>query len=93
MPQDKFEATEAPARSIPDSIGHWNEWVQACKTGSDTTCNFDYSGALTETVLLGTVAFRTGKRLQWNADSLTATNAPEADRYLRKEYRKGWELV
>jgi hypothetical protein len=40
-------------RTIPDSIGHWNEWVQACKTGSPTTCNFDYSGVLTETVLVG----------------------------------------
>lgn len=63
------------------------------KTGSATTCNFDYSGALTEAVLLGNVAFRTGQRLAWDADALKVTNCPEAEQFLRREYRKGWELA
>lgn len=93
LPKDKFTDFQAPAESIPNSIGHWREWVAACKTGSPTTCNFDYSGALSETVLLGIVAFRSGKRITWDAANLKATNAPEAEAYVTKEYRKGWEVV
>ncbi|MGB0599119.1 MAG: Gfo/Idh/MocA family protein, partial [Rubripirellula sp.] len=56
FPRDKYAKYEPPAKSIPDSIGHHAEWIKACKDGSETTCNFNYSGALTETVLLGNVA-------------------------------------
>jgi predicted dehydrogenase len=93
LPKDKFTGFQPPAQSIPRSEGHWNEWVKAIKTGSPTTCNFDYSGALTEAVLLGVVAFRTGKRLEWDAAKLAATNCSEAERFIRKEYRKGFELA
>ena len=92
FPTDKFKDFTPPPQSIPKSIGHHAEWIQACKDGSPTTCNFDYSGALTEAVLLGNVAFRVGKRLEWDAENLTATNAPEADKLIRKEYREGWEV-
>ncbi len=93
LPTDRFEGFEAPAQTIPDSIGHWKEWVQAVKTGSPTTCSFDYSGRLTETVLLGIVAHRTGKKLAWDAKELRATGCPEADQYLTKEYRKGFGVA
>jgi len=76
----------------PNSPGHHQEWISACKTGSTTTCNFDYSGALTESVLLGNVAYRTGKQLQWDAEHLKAANCPEAEKLIRREYRKGWSL-
>ena len=89
---DKFKGYQPPPQTIPKSIGHHAEWIKACKDGSPTTCNFGYSGALTEAVLLGNVAFRTGKSLQWDATNLKATNCPEADRYIRKEYREGWEV-
>jgi hypothetical protein len=65
--------------------------VEACKSGGPTTCNFDYSGALTETVLLGTVSYRLGKPIGWDAKNLKADD-PGAERFLRKEYRKGWSL-
>jgi predicted dehydrogenase len=91
-PKEKFAAFEPPEKTIPDSIGHHAEWIKACKDGSPTLCNFDYSGALTEAVLLGNVAYRSGKEIEWDASSLKATNAPEADQYIRKEYRKGWEV-
>lgn len=68
------------------------EWIAACKTGSPTLCNFDYSGAVTETVLLGNVAYRAGKKLRWDPVNLTSTNCPEADQYLSREYRSGWSL-
>jgi hypothetical protein len=93
FPQEKFKGFKPPKQTIAKSIGHHAEWIKACKDGSPTTCNFDYSGALTESVLLGNVAFRTGKALQWNAKTLKAANCPEADKYISKEYRSGWEVV
>jgi predicted dehydrogenase len=91
-PEERFKDFNPPKQSIPNSIGHYNEWIQACKEGTPTTCNFDYSGALTEAVLLGNVAFRTGKKLHWDAENLKATGAPAADQFIRREYRKGWTL-
>ncbi len=93
FPSDKFAKFEPPKKTIPDSIGHHAEWIKACKDGSPTTCNFDYSGALTESVLLGNVAYRTGKELEWDAKNLKATNCPEADKFISKEYRLGWEVL
>ncbi len=93
LPQDKFTEFKAPPKTIADSIGHWREWTLACKTGSPTTCNFDYSGALTETVLLGIVAFRAGQKLDWDAAALKARNSTKADEFVTKTYRKGWEVV
>lgn len=92
FPVEKFAGFTPPAPSIADSIGHHNEWIQACKDGSPTTCNFDYSGALTESVLLGNVAYRSGKSLNWDGANLRATNAPEAAQYISKDYRPGWEV-
>jgi predicted dehydrogenase len=93
FPAEKFSDFQPPPQTIPKSIGHHAEWIKACKDGSPTLCNFDYSGALTETVLLGNVAYRTGKSLDWDAANLQATNAPDAGRLIRKEYRAGWEVV
>ncbi len=92
-PEEKFKDFVPPPKSIPDSIGHHAEWIKACKDGSPTTCNFGYSGALTETVLLGNVAYRTGKQLVWDAEQLKATNCPEADAFVSKQYRAGWEVA
>ena len=93
FPADKFAGYQPPAPTIPRSIGHHAEWIKACKDGSPTTCNFDYSGALTEAVLLGNVAYRTGEALQWDAKNLKAVNCPAADQYIQKEYREGWEVA
>jgi predicted dehydrogenase len=92
MLNDKDAKFKAPAPTIPNSIGHHNEWIKAAKEGTQSLCNFAYSGRLTETVLLGNVAYRAGKKLQWDAKTLKATNCPEADKFLSKEYRKGWTL-
>lgn len=91
-PEEKFKDFKPPAPTIPRSIGHHKEWILACKTGKPTTCNFSYAGPLTEAVLLGNVSYRTGKRLEWDHTKLQATNCPEAERFLRTEYRKGWTL-
>lgn len=90
---DKVTEFKRPDAYIPKSIGHHAEWINAAKTGGPTTCNFEYAGWLTEANHLGNVAFRTGKKLIWDADAMKATNAPEADQFIRREYREGWSLT
>jgi hypothetical protein len=91
LPEKDFKDFERPKPTIPDSIGHHKEWVEACKKGGTTMCNFDYSGALTEAVLLGTVSYRSGKSFSWDAEKFR-TSESAADEWLHKEYRKGWTL-
>jgi predicted dehydrogenase len=92
LPEEKFKGFEPPAKSIPPSLGHHAEWIHAIKTGAPTLCNFTYSGKLVEHNLLGTVAFRTQTKLQWDAQNLRATNCPQADALICREYRQGWTL-
>jgi len=66
--------------------------ITACKTRGETTCNFDYSGALAEAVLLGNVAFRAGKKLVWDPKKLRATNCAEAEQFIHHHYRDGWKI-
>ena len=91
-PEKEFAGFKPPEPSIPRSIGHWREWLEACKKGTPTTCDFDYAGALTETVLLGIVAYRTGKTIEWDAAKLEAKNCPEAAKILKPDFRPGWGL-
>jgi predicted dehydrogenase len=89
-------------KDVPQSVprapkefeeGHYAEWVNACKGGKDRPMsNFDYSGPMTEAVLLGNVALRAGGKIEWDAEKLKVTNNDDANRFVRKEYRKGWEL-
>lgn len=92
LPADKFTDYKRPEAYIPDSIGHHEEWINAIKTGGTTTCNFDYSGALTESVLLGTVAYRSGEAIEWDSENLKVKNSEKAQQLIHKEYRKGWTL-
>jgi len=92
LPEADFAGFKPPEPTIPRSIGHHQEWIQACKTGEPTTCNFAYSGPLTETVLLGNVSYRVQSKLEWDAQNLKATNCPEADKFIKREYREGWTL-
>jgi len=89
-PEKKFADVRRPR--LPRGLPHAQEWVKACKTGSPTGSHFGYSGPLTETVLLGIVAYRAGKKLEWDAKNMKVTNCPEANQYIRREYRKGWTL-
>ncbi|MCZ6597260.1 MAG: Gfo/Idh/MocA family oxidoreductase [Planctomycetota bacterium] len=91
LPAEDFAGFEPPAPSIPESIGHHREWIEACKGNGRTTCDFAYSGPLTEAVLLGAVAYRTGVKLAWDAVAME-TGVEAADALLRREYRAGWKL-
>ena len=92
LPEDKFKDFKRPEPFIPASKGHHAEWIHACKTGEPTTCNFEYSGWLTEANHLGNVAYRVGKKIEWNPALLNCPNAPEADKFIKRQYRKGWNL-
>lgn len=93
LPEEQYADFERPEPFIPDSIGHHAEWVHACKTGAPTTCDFEYSGWLTEANHLGNVAFRLGKKLEWDPVNLRCPNAPEADALIKRAYREPWKLV
>jgi predicted dehydrogenase len=92
LPEEKFRDFTPPPETIPKSKGHYREWTEAAKTDCQTLCNFEYSGSLVEHNLLGNVAFRAGEKLQWDPTQLKATNCPEADQFIRREYREGWTI-
>lgn len=92
LPADGGLEELRPEPSIPTSIGHHEEWLKAIRDGGPTTCNFNYSGALSEAVLLGIVAYRSGETLQWDGPNLQVTNSKKAQEWIHREYRKGWTL-
>ncbi|HEX4129418.1 MAG TPA: Gfo/Idh/MocA family oxidoreductase [Pirellulales bacterium] len=79
-------------RNGEHDLGMKKEWAAAIRGGPAAMSNFDYSGPLTEMVLLGNVAIRTGKKIDWDAENLKAVGCPEADQYIKPEIRKGWTL-
>lgn len=92
LPEKDFAGFKPPDPTIPNSIGHHAEWIEAIKTGGTTTCHFGYSGPLTETVLLGNVSYRVRQRLDWDAKRLRAKGCKEADALIEPHYRAGWKF-
>ncbi len=92
LPEEQFKDFKGPEPFLPKSPGHHEQWLAACKTGSRTGSNFGYAGPFTEIVLLGNVAYRVGKTIEYDPVTMKVTNVPEANALLTKEYRKGWEV-
>jgi hypothetical protein len=99
LPKALRDSYKAPAPTIPSSPGHEQEWIMACKGGNPGGSDFEWAGPLTETVLLGNIALRkelrekmSGQVLNWDPQNFRFPNMPEADKFLHKEYRKGWTL-
>ncbi len=99
FPESCEKAAAAVPKTIPRSPGHHLEWANACKGGPAAGSNFDWAGPLAEAVLLGNVALRlqlredlTLSKLLWDAPSLKFTNLNEANQFVRREYRAGWQL-
>ena len=92
LPEGDFKGYKGPPETLPRSPGHYKEWILGCKGGPTPMSNFDYAGPLTEFVLLGNVAMRAGGEIQWDAKNLKVANRPEANQYITRDYRKGWEL-
>jgi predicted dehydrogenase len=93
IPESKNREFTPPPKTLPRSIGHHAEWIQACKTGTPTESNFGFAGPLTEAVLLGSIAIRMeGEELVWDSANMKITNSPEAEQLLHYQYRQGWSL-
>ena len=92
LPEKTFADVKLPDKTLPRVSGHHAEWLECCKLGKKSSADFEYAGWLTEANHLGNVAFRVGKKLEWDAAKLKATNAPEAAQFIKRVYRKGWEI-
>jgi hypothetical protein len=92
LPEERMREYQRPPQTLPRSIGHHEEWIRACKGGEPAGSNFEYAGPLTETVLLGNVAIRVGVKLLWDPEHMRFPNFPDADAFIRREYREGWSL-
>lgn len=93
IPESRMKGFEPPPKRLPRSPGHDREWIEACKGGKDVPgANFEFSSLVTEAILLGNAALRTGGRLTWDRANLSVPNTPAAAAILRPEYRKGWTL-
>ena len=92
LPEEKFKDFKRPEPFIPDSPGHQQQWLAACKTGEPTDSPFSYAGPLTEANHLGNVAYRVGKKIRWDAANMRAIDCPQADPLLNREPRAGWRL-
>jgi predicted dehydrogenase len=93
IPESRMKAYKTPEKTIPRVEGsHEQDWIRACKSGGRAGADFEYSGLLTEVCLLGNVARRVDARIEWDAENMKVTNLPEANKYIRTQYREGWSL-
>ncbi|MCX5645623.1 MAG: Gfo/Idh/MocA family oxidoreductase [Phycisphaerae bacterium] len=99
IPEVRMKEYGKPPQKIARSPGHHKEWINACKGGPAARANFDWAGPLTEAVLVGNIALKMGKqlyekglKLHYDGPNMQVTNLPEANKYIRDEYREGWSL-
>ena len=98
IPEAKMKEFKRPDPSLPRIEGkspddkHHNDWFAACRGERPASSNFDFAGPLAEAALVGNVAIRVGKKIEWDGPAMKAKNCPEADKFIHREYRKGWSL-
>lgn len=93
LAKEKFQDLKKPEPRLPRVGGnHFKEFVDSIKGGPPAMSNFEAAGRLTETVLLGVVALRAGTKIEWDPVNMKAKGCPQADQYIRRDYRKGWEI-
>jgi hypothetical protein len=93
IPESRMKEYQRPPKSIPRIDGsHEADWVRACKGEGEACSNFDYSGPLSEMVLMGNLAVRSGQYLEWDGENMKVTNHPEINKYVHRPYREGWVL-
>jgi predicted dehydrogenase len=92
IPESKMRSYKRPPEIFRRLDGHHKGWIDSIKSGEQVHGGFDYSGPMTEAVLLGAVALRTGKKIYWDSPNMKATNVPEADKYIKQTFREGWDL-
>jgi hypothetical protein len=92
IPLSRNKEYKRPPQKLPRSKGHHRDWLEACKGGKPASSNFEYAARLAELVLLGNVALRTGMKILWDGPNMKATNALEADQFIKEQHRRGWEI-
>ncbi len=95
LPKDKFKNFKAPEATLP-RVGkpdaHFAEFADSCRGGQPAMSNFNYASRLTETMILGNLAMRAGAKVEWDAKNQKVTNLPEANTFVRREYRSGYSI-
>jgi hypothetical protein len=92
IPESRMKEFQQPPKTLPRSPGNDREWIEACKGGKPGGANFEFSGPVTEALLLGNVALRAGAKIKWDSAGMKVTNVPTAQQYVQPEYRSGWSL-
>jgi predicted dehydrogenase len=92
LPRKQFVGLTPPTPTLPRTASHYHEWVEACLGQGSALSNFGYASVLTEALLVGNLALRTGKAIEWNGARMRAVSCPEADPFIRPDVRSGWSL-
>ena len=92
LPKKRNEEYVLPEKTLPRSVGHYKEWIEAAKGGDPAGAKFEYGCPVTELVLLGNIAIRTQETLEWDYDNIQITNSSSANDLIREEYHNGWSL-
>ncbi len=92
LPETTLPASSVPPPRFPARPATMPNGSKPARPAGRRAADFEYSGWLTEANHLGNVAYRTGKKLQWDAAALKAVGTPEADQFIRRDYRPGWVL-
>jgi predicted dehydrogenase len=92
LPKSRFADYKRPPKTLPRVENHYEEWLAACRGGPAPLSNFGYASVLTESLLLGNLALRVGKKIEWDAANMKAKNCPEADAFIRPQFRAGWTV-
>jgi predicted dehydrogenase len=93
IPETKMKEYKQPPKTLRRSPGHHREWVDGIKGGPEPGSNFDYASKLSEFTLLGNVAVRAGKRINWDGEAMKVTNDSDANNYLYDKYSEGFDLT
>jgi predicted dehydrogenase len=92
LPEAKFKGFQQPAKTMPRVEDHYGEWVEACKKGVPADCPLEFGCEMTEVALLGALALRTGRLLEWDSANMRVSNSPAANALVDPPCRKGWSL-
>jgi len=92
LPEEKFRDVQDPPKTLPRVDDHYRHWTRACKTGAATSCPVELGCEMTEMALLGSLALRTGRVLEWDAQAMRITNNEQANALVNPPYRAGWTL-
>ena len=93
IPESRMKEFKRPEQTLPRPEGdELDQWIAACKSGTPSRSAYKIIRPINETICLGTIALRIGRKLSWDNDTMSFKDDPEADKLLYRTYRQGWEL-